>query len=104
MPSVGGSDISIAVFETSLTARNTDHVNRIGVKNDPAWIADGAQANIWKQVYGADALFGVDLKLGASVPPVIREVDRGPNNQSATNAARNRAIRTRDKLAAGGEG
>lgn len=103
MPSVGGSDISLAQFDTSLTARNADIPTRIAVKGDPAWIVDGAQANIWKQIHGSDALFGVDLKLGSSVPPVVRAVDKGPNNQLATNVARNRAIRVRDRLAAGGE-
>jgi len=70
------------------------------------WVADGGQANIWKRVNSiphAAVEFGVDLKLGSSAPPTIRSVGVGPDNQAANNVARNRAIRVRDRLAAGGD-
>lgn len=70
---------------------------------DDSWVADGSATNVWKRFAGVvggvnQALFGVDLKLGSSTPPAIRQVEVGPDNTAATNVARNRAIRLRDRI------
>lgn len=80
------------------------------------WVADGVAANVWKRGVGnapisavgsgnlagypgsaAQVEWAVDLKAGSSSPPVLRVVGVGPDNQSASNVMRQRAINVRDK-------